>query len=202
MDQVAVAKKGIRDQLRRQLAEMTPDDIQARSTLAVANLFSTELFRHASTVMLYMPIAGEVDTTRVFLRCFQSSRAVCVPKVDWEHHRMWPVLVRKFNDRSFVTDRHGLRMPDEDAPTPLDAIDLVIVPGLGFDTDGGRLGRGGGYYDRFLAALGPTCRKVGLCFDSQVVDRIPRAAHDQLLDVIVTDRRVIRVEPKVAESSG
>ena len=70
------------------------------------------------------------------------------------------------------------------------AIDLILVPGCGFDLEGGRLGRGGGYYDRFLAGQVGVL-KVGLCFECQMIDRLPTEAHDQSVDLIVTESRVI-----------
>jgi 5-formyltetrahydrofolate cyclo-ligase len=73
-------------------------------------------------------------------------------------------------------------------------IDVVVVPGLGFGEDGMRLGRGGGHYDRTLSRLPASAVRVGFCFDCQVVEHVPRGPLDQPVDVIVTERRVIRAD--------
>lgn len=86
----------------------------------------------------------------------------------------------------------GLRQPPADAPTiALDVIDLVIVPGVAFDSTGARLGFGGGYYDRLLARL-PLATRVALAFDNQVVAKVPEGPHDQRVDIVVTPTRTLR----------
>ncbi len=91
--------------------------------------------------------------------------------------------------------------PDLDAAAlaPLDplAVDAVLVPGLGFDAAGGRLGRGGGHYDRLLAELRPDCVRIGLCFHGQLLDRVPSDPWDQPVDWIVTERGLWRGRRRV-----
>lgn len=78
--------------------------------------------------------------------------------------------------------------PDPAASWPIDpeTVDVVVVPGLAFTSAGDRLGQGGGWYDRFLAATGPACVRVGVCFDEQIVESIPIEAHDVPVDAVVT----------------
>lgn len=71
-------------------------------------------------------------------------------------------------------------------------IDVVILPGSVFDLNGGRLGYGGGYYDRFLANGAPQALRIGLAYEMQLVDEVPVMAHDQPLDYLVTEKRVIK----------
>lgn len=87
----------------------------------------------------------------------------------------------------------GIPEPPPDAPAlDLVALDLIAVPGLGFDADGRRLGQGGGYYDRLLGDPRRRAVAVGVGFDCQIVDRVPVAEHDVGLDAIVTERGVAR----------
>lgn len=202
IEAIQLAKRSLRDQVRARLAELTPEELLARSDAACRHLMATEAFRHADSIMLYMPISTEVDVSHIALRCFQENRIVCLPRIDWEHRRMWPVPVRSFDEHALVDDRYGLKVPDKGAPLPIDALDLVVVPGLAFDTEGHRLGRGGGYYDRFLAASGFVGRKMGLCFDAQIVDAVPTVGHDVPMDAVVTDRRVIAVNPAANRRPG
>ncbi len=73
-------------------------------------------------------------------------------------------------------------------------VDLVVVPGVAFDVTGTRLGQGGGWYDRYLAAT-PTSRRIGVCFEVQIAEWLPRDAHDVPVEAIITEHRVITVAP-------
>lgn len=191
------AKRSLRKLLRARLAEHAETELADLSELACANLMASEAFRHAHCLMLYMPLRSEVDLVHAMLRCFQDNQVVCVPRVDWDHKRMIPIQIHSFDDRNLVNDRYGLRMPDNGVPIPVEMLELVVVPGLGFDVSGNRIGRGAGYYDRFLAQPGFCGRTIGLGFDFQMVDSVPRLEHDMRLDSIVTDRRVTQADPSL-----
>lgn len=172
-------------------------DEQARheaSVRACRRAADLEEFQHANVIMLYMPLPGEVDLTSLALRCFQSGKTVCVPRVDWIRRDMSPVEALSFDDRVMDVDEHGVRVPRDQRPIDPSLIDLAVVPGLAFDATGHRLGRGGGYYDRFLRRLHPKALLVGLAFDMQIVDEVPVNDRDVPVDVVATDRRTIRAK--------
>ncbi|MCH8261126.1 MAG: 5-formyltetrahydrofolate cyclo-ligase [Planctomycetes bacterium] len=183
-------KAEIRRAVLAKLAAMSDKQRHDGSAAACSRLTALEVFQHASVVMLYMPLASEVDLTPVAIRCFQTGKTVCVPLVDWKRRDMEPVEVTSFDDHVMEVDEHGLRMPRGGAPIPPDLLDLVVVPGLAFDAHGHRLGRGGGYYDRFLGRLRRTAATVGLGFDVQITDEVPVNDGDVSVDIVVTDRRV------------
>ncbi len=175
--------------MRARLATLTPKQRHDASTAACCRLMKLDEFRHAAVVMLYMPLADEVDLTPVAIRCFQSGKTVCVPKVDWKRQDMIAVEVTSFDDHVMDTDEHGLRVPRDGRPVPPSLLDLVVVPGVAFDTHGNRLGRGGGYYDRFLARLRRSATTAGLAFDQQIIDLVPANDRDVKVAIVVTDRR-------------
>ncbi len=183
-------KAEIRRAVLAKLAAMSDKQRHDGSAAACSRLTALEVFQHASVVMLYMPLASEVDLTPVAIRCFQTGKTVCVPLVDWKRRDMEPVEVTSFDDHVMEVDEHGLRMPRGGAPIPPNLLDLVVVPGLAFDAHGHRLGRGGGYYDRFLGRLRRTAATVGLGFDVQITDEVPVNDGDVSVDIVVTDRRV------------
>ena len=183
-------KAEIRRAVLAKLAAMSDKQRHDGSAAACSRLTALEVFQHASVVMLYMPLASEVDLTPVAIRCFQTGKTVCVPLVDWKRRDMEPVEVTSFDDHVMEVDEHGLRMPRGGAPIPPDLLDLVVVPGLAFDAHGHRLGRGGGYYDRFLGRLRRTAATVGLGFDVQITDEVPVNDGDVSVDIVVTARRV------------
>ncbi|MCA9291958.1 MAG: 5-formyltetrahydrofolate cyclo-ligase [Phycisphaerales bacterium] len=184
-------KASIRSAVRRRLLEMTPDERRQGSADACARLAALPVFRRAGTVMLYMSLADEVDVTPLAIRCFQAGKTVCVPRVNWQRRDIQPVEAMSFDDDVLDTDEHGIRTPRDGRPVLPETIDLVVVPGVAFDTLKHRLGRGGGFYDRFLPALHRRAGVVAIAFDLQVVDAVPTEDWDLRVHHIVTDARVI-----------
>jgi len=143
----------------------------------------------AEVVMVFLSIASEIDTAPVVLRAWQDRKRVLAPKVSWEQRRMLPVEIRSLTEDLTVSSM-GIREPIAGVPIPVALIDLVIVPGLGFDEYGNRLGRGRGFYDRFLAH--PEFKGVAcaLAFEEQVTASIPVGPLDRRVDMLVTDQKV------------
>ncbi|MCS7034050.1 MAG: 5-formyltetrahydrofolate cyclo-ligase [Phycisphaerae bacterium] len=181
----------VRQQLRETLARLTPQQIHEKSIAACGLLGRSPEFTAARCVMLYLSMPQEVDTAPLALRAWQQGKSVCVPKVSWEGKRMSPVEITSLQT-GFTTSGPGVREPISGKPVPVGEIDLVIVPGLGFTPTGYRIGRGMGFYDRFLAQgdfIGITC---GLGFEEQVVDELPILDHDMPLSMLATDREIRR----------
>jgi len=185
-------KAALRRAMTEQLQELDPDRRRALSAGVCERLMGLDFFDHAVTVMLYLPMNTEVDTAPLALRCFQQGKTVCAPRMDWEHRRMTPVELSTF-DTPCEVRQHGVKEPAEGRPVPLEEIDVIVTPGIAFDVMLGRLGRGAGFYDRFLSQPGlrAKAKRCGICFDFQVVERLPVETHDVALDAIVTERRVI-----------
>lgn len=189
-DELNKAKAEIRARMRALLTAMDEKQRHAASASACTKLTSLEAFEHASVVMLYMPMTNEIDVIPAAVKCFRLGKTVCVPKVDWDRGEIDPVEVTSLDDHVLDCDEHGVRSPKICQPILPSIIDLVVVPGLAYDAQGNRLGRGGGYYDRFLKRLRASAVTAGLVFDQQIVPRIPTKKHDVAVDIVVTDRRV------------
>jgi 5-formyltetrahydrofolate cyclo-ligase len=188
---IASAKKQMRAAMRSVLEELSAEQRHAASVAACNRVMALEAFKHAGAVMLYLPMTNEIDVTGIAVRCFREGKTVCVPRVDWKRCDMLALEVDSLDDRVLEIDEHGVRTPRNGRPIPPSMIDLVLVPGLAFDQRGMRLGRGGGYYDRFLGRVkehGATT--IGIAFDQQIVDVVPVASHDLAVDKVITDRRV------------
>ncbi len=141
--------------------------------------------------MVFLSLPLEVETAPIVLRAWQDHKRVLAPKVSWSQRRMLPVEIRSLSDDVVVSDL-GIREPASGIPFPISLIDLVIVPGLGFDEFGNRLGRGRGFYDRFLAH--PEFRGVScaLALEAQMTPAVPVGPLDRHVDMLVTDERVRR----------
>lgn len=208
---VLPAKRELRDRMRRNLRAVSASDRAAWSRDACGHLAASEWFRSARLVMVYLSMeraheegqVAEVDCSHLIklrhgllkrgMGGAGGSWGVVAPRVDWDGGTMTPALVEP--GAGFVVRQFGIPEPGDDAPA-VDAreIDLIVVPGLAFDEAGGRLGRGAGYYDRFLEGLedverpgGDRPRAVGLGFEAQIVASVPREPHDRLLDAVVTE---------------
>ena len=168
-----------------------PRDVGAAKSLTVCEaLLATEEFRSARVIMLYAPIPMEVDAEPIARAAWQAGRSVLVPKVQWQQRRMVAVAIGSMDD--LVPGRFGIREPAGDEAWPADKIDFIIVPALAYDRRGNRLGRGGGFYDRFLAEAGCNAVTCGLAFDEQLVDQVPIHDNDIPVNMLVTDKEVLR----------
>jgi len=182
-------KEQLRLQLRKCLLEMSPEMRSEKSHKACQNLISTQQFQRASVVMMFLSFCQEVDTSEAILCAWQLGKTVAVPKVSWQQRHMIPVEINSL-ETGFSREVPGLRNPTTSVPVPFEEIDLVVAPGLGFDSNGNRLGRGGSYYDRFFANEELKASRCGFAFAEQLIDSVPVTEHDEPIDFLVTDKAI------------
>jgi 5-formyltetrahydrofolate cyclo-ligase len=193
-------KSEIRKALRAKLAAISEQERHAKSIAACGHLMRTPEFKAARTVMLYLATPTEVETAPLALRCWQEGKTVVVPKVSWDQRRMLPVEITSLHSSGLTTTGPGIKEPISGKPIPTEYIDLVVVPGLGFTPTGHRIGRGMGFYDRFLAQTDFSGLSCGLAFAEQLVDTLPVLAHDIPLGMLVTDQSIRRFTPNLIKS--
>lgn len=186
-------KKELRTKLRGILASITAEQLAEKSRIAAGRLFAEPEYRRAEIMMIYLSHAHEADTTPIVLQAWQDRKKVVAPQVSWESRQMIPIEIRSLDD--VAENQLGIREPVHGLPIPTPLIDLVIVPGLGFDPFGNRLGRGRGFYDRFLGK--PDFRGVacGFALETQLVASIPAGPLDRKMKMLVTDAGVRRFDP-------
>jgi len=181
-------------ELRRKLMDcllaIPPEQRSERSRKACRNLVSTEQFQGASTIMMFLSLPHEVDTSEAILHAWQLGKAVAVPKISWQQRHMIPVRINSL-ETGFSTGASGLRNPISGLPVPFGEIDLVVTPSLGFDKKGNRLGRGGSYYDRFFANAELKADRCGFAFAEQLLDAIPVTEHDEPVEILITDIEIM-----------
>ena len=159
----------------------TEDGLQStQSAEILAALEAHPAFRAAGTVLLYHSLPDEVDT-HGFIARWMDRKRLLLPVV----HGDGLLLRQCSNATALAMGRYGIAEPQGQDFTDYAAIDLAVVPGVAFDRQGNRLGRGKGYYDRLLPHL-PTAYKIGICFPYQLVNDIPTDAHDIRMDEIIT----------------
>jgi 5-formyltetrahydrofolate cyclo-ligase len=189
-------KAAVRRRMKALLAGIPAAELSKRSTLAAARLLATPWWHDAGVVLAFLAMPGEPDPCAVAAAARAGGKTAAAPLiVDGE----LSFRVIAGGTENLARDAWGIPQPDPSwpawAPGSGPACVLVVTPGLAFDEAMHRLGRGRGYYDRFLARLrgmaGVRCTAVAFCLDEQVVDHLPHDAQDQRVDAIVTDRRTI-----------
>lgn len=178
-------------------------DRPAKSRAIGTRVLELQECRAARVVASYVGVKNEVATSDLLDRLLLEGKTVAVPWRDGDDLEFTVITgLRELAPASF-----GLYEPPE-AIRALprrrlipESIDLLLIPGVGFDRSGGRLGQGRAYYDRFLRRCGPGAARVGLAFECQVVDRIPMGPGDERVDVVVTERSVYRVSEPGASAS-
>ncbi len=183
-------KAELRHKLQNCLLAIPSEDRSEKSRKACQNLVSTSQFQSASTVMMYLSLLHEVDTSEAILHAWQLGKTVVVPKISWQQRHMIAVQINSL-ETGFSTGALGLRNPIAGLPMPFEEIDLVVTPAVGFDREGNRLGRGSSYYDRFFANKELKAARCGFAFAEQIVGSIPVTELDEPVDFLVTDEGVI-----------
>lgn len=173
-------KKALRHWIREQKRAMTDQQIISASQLLAEKFFNTKQYVDAKTVYGYLPYNQEVRTVPILQRALNDGKRVAVPKVYGEEMRF--IYITGFD--TLENSEMGIPEPVEDGPVADDPTALVIMPGLAFDVNGNRIGYGGGFYDKFLAAE-PNHPTVALCYDFQMVSRLDTDEFDIPVDLVL-----------------
>lgn len=161
-------------------------EIKKSSEKIKERLFGLEQYRNSKTVMFFVSFNSEVHTHEMIKQAL-INKNVIVPKV--VHGEIEPSVIIDF-ESLVPSGKFGILEPIEPMKMASKNIDIVLVPGLLFDKEGHRIGYGFGYYDKFLARV-PRALKIGLAFDFQVVDKIPKDEHDVPVELIITEKRAV-----------
>lgn len=186
-------KKTVRD-LVLEKRGFIPLSERRRKDVSIRNrLFNTQEFKVAKKVLFYASFRTEVDTIGMIEEALKMNKRVIVPKVVKEGHRL---RLYEIKDIGELTPGYmGIPEPThtDERLININDIDLVIIPGAGFDYSGNRLGYGAGYYDILLSEVREKILLIGLAYEEQIVSSIPSEVHDIKVDMIITDEQVIKV---------
>ena len=156
--------------------------LQASDTI-MSQLESQDLFKAAETVLLYHALPDEVQTAAFLDKWYQTKR-ILIPLVSGDD-----LILKVYSPDKVVPGYKGIPEPSDDTETvgPSE-VELAVIPGVAFDKDCNRLGRGKGFYDRLIPDL--RCPLVGLGFDFQIVDQVPVEMFDRKLDMVITQNNL------------
>ena len=173
-------KTALRKEIREKKRLMTPQEIQSRSEKLGRLFVSSQAYLDAKTVYGYLPYNQEVRTVPMLEQALKDGKKVAVPKIYGDTMKFIYL-----EDLSKVEkNQMGIPEPVADGPVAEDPTALVLMPGLAFTEKGDRMGYGGGFYDRFLAEE-PNHPTLALCYDFQMVDRLPTEEYDIPVDTVL-----------------
>ncbi len=178
--------------IRNRLQKHEVTDI---SKVIAERLKQLEIIKSAKSIMCFVSFGNEVHTHELIKMWLSEGKQVSVPSVansTKEARGMYAVKVNSFDELK-EAGKYGILEPpllDCNIITPA-LLDAVIVPGSAFDINKNRMGYGAGYYDGFLSNVSPECYKIGICYEFQVLDKIPYEEYDVPLDLLVTEKRII-----------
>lgn len=185
---VASAKQQLRDDLCRRRDAISRSAASAAASTAGGRVIGLVALEGASTVALYAPIRSEIDTEPLARAFLDRGVALAYPRVAGPRTL---VFHRVEGPDDLCVGRWGIPEPPEDAPALLPgSLDVLVVPGLGFDARGGRLGWGKGYYDAALAEAAGAVR-IGFAYDCQIIGDVPMLSTDELMSYVATERRIL-----------
>ncbi len=185
-------KQEVRKKLLERLLSLTKDEIEKRSKNVENKLSELLLYKKAKMIMVYYPLRGEVDILNTIRRDLGSKR-FCFPVMNLKAKSLRIFEIANL-DQDFVLGPRGVMQPDTERTKEVNIkeIDIVIVPGLAFDKERNRLGRGAGYYDRFLQNITTSTKKIGIAFEFQILENLPtNLSWDQKVDTIVSENFIV-----------
>ena len=173
-------KTELRRNIRARKRAMTEAEIEERSAKLAQLFFASDAYKNAKTIYGYLPYNQEVRTVPMLARALKDGKKVAVPKVYGEEMKFLYL-----DDLTAVAKGYaGIPEPIADGPVAQDETALVLMPGLAFDPQGHRIGYGGGFYDKFLAAE-PNHPTLALCYEFQMLPQLDVEAHDIPVDTVL-----------------
>lgn len=174
-------KKELRKYIREQKRQFTDKELEELSLPVIARLLSHPVIMSAKTILMYYSLPNEVNTHDAIKLLAESGKHILLPRVTDSEN----MEIRTFESPEDMQEGcYNIMEPTGKLFTDYDEIDVAVIPGMGFDKAYNRLGRGKGYYDRFLSKV-PDLYKIGVCFDFQKLPTIPASEHDIKVDEVI-----------------
>ena len=181
-------KAKLRKRLHGLRDALTPEERARHSGSITRDILALAAYREARTFMAYMTFGTEFITDALVRDALENAKTLVLPRIDRSQNRLETYAVQDL-ESELAAGPWGIRepLPDRCRAVAISEIDVVLVPGLGFNTDGDRIGYGRGYYDRLLQYRSRRTTLVAAAYSIQVVDTVPVGEHDIPVDIVVTE---------------
>lgn len=182
-------KSILRKEVLQKRNSLSNFQIARRSKLIQDKLIGSAEFIESKSIGVYLPVGSEVQTDHIIRNALELDKTVLLPRVIINELHFFIVEKHDYYHDSFDVNKFGIKEPKK-TNMKLDFIDLLIVPGIVFDSHGYRIGYGYGYYDKFMAEKNFS-KSIGLAYDFQVMKNpIPKFEFDKKIDILITDDRI------------
>lgn len=189
---IAAQKEELRAQSKAFLRSISTTDLNLQSALIADRISAMPEWDRAKTILGFVPGNHEPDINKLLKEAISTGKRICLPQFNPIQTTYSAVLVSNPNT-DLISGKYGVLEPKAGSEViPFSEIDCVLVPGLAFDSTGGRLGRGGGWFDRMLAEIRGL--RIGVAFSVQLVGNVPVESHDIRMDCLVTAEELIRAK--------
>lgn len=160
-----------------------------KSRLIEERLLQLPEFRKAKTLMLYYGIDNEVQTQGLIEKALSLGKKVALPVTNFSKKEVRAIEIDSVSDTRQAES--GLFEPTGKKEINAGEFGIIVLPGVAFDRQGNRIGRGGGYYDSLLRKTSTKVLLIGLCFEENIEEKIPAESHDVKMGIVITDRETI-----------
>ncbi len=181
-------KKTARQEMNRKRNAMPEAEAESKSAAIMKNLVKMTEYKKAKAVMFYAAKGNEVRTREIIEAALKEGKTVLLPITNMERKEIEAAVIENYGS-DLKEGAFGVMEPKQKRAFDEAQISAIIVPGVAFDIEGHRLGYGLGFYDKLLRRL--DAARIGLAYDFQVIDKLPRESHDEKMDMIVTESRAI-----------
>lgn len=189
---IRLEKKKLREKVLQKRDSLSKEEWSRKSNQIFKKLVSLEELASARNIFIFINFRSEVNTKPIIEFLLSHNKNVIVPYTDTEKKQLRLFYLNNFSELKIGT--YGILEPDSEKAkeAALEDVDLVIMPGSVFDLKGGRIGYGGGFYDRLLPSLRPDVKTIAIAFELQIVDEVPMGYYDRRVNLIVTEDRIIK----------
>lgn len=181
-------KEYVRSQLLNKRKSMPIDEVYKKSKIIQKKLEEDPLFQKSSNILFYVSYGHEVFTHNLIKKSLQTKKNVLVPRSNTKTFTIDPIIINDW--KNLMKGTYGILEPSKQDNHISHNIDLIILPGIGFDAQGNRLGHGKGYYDRLIIETSQV-KSIALAYDFQIIKSIPNEVHDKQVDRIITEKQII-----------
>lgn len=178
-------KKFLRKEIQEKLKKISIEDRKNFEEILYKKLFENENFKNARCIALTIPFGTEINTYPIIEKLLEEGKIICAPICEKETRKMLFYKISSLDE--LVEGHYGIKTPPEIEENIIEKenIDLILVPGVGFDKDNYRIGFGGGYYDRYLKDFkGHT---IALAFKEQIIEKVPTNEFDLPVELVITN---------------
>ncbi len=189
-------KKSLRKQILENRGRLSEEDLMKYSKNIAEKLYDMNFYKTAKRIMSFISFGDEVNTHDIIKDSINRGKSIVVPITIPDTKELKVSEILGFSE--LETGYYDILSPKKEFIRFVDpsTIDLILVPGVVFATNGYRVGYGGGYYDRFLSKIDKNVKKIGLAFDLQIVEKVPTEDFDIPVDIIITEKGIIHCSGK------